>query len=174
MARSVRISVRAAQALLTLCADAPTFAGERVVAELRAALAPKKFIKAARKERTKKKKEHRDETSEVYAAVMKRAERSCEYCCGPDTFAAPLEMDHMFGRVRAKQSERNCWALCRWCHKHKTNSPEPWFWFEAFAKHADELGFRGEAARARGDAAWSKAKAEALALSRGRDGVSHG
>jgi hypothetical protein len=61
-----------------------------------------------------------------------------------------LELDHFFGRGKAKQSAENCWALCRKCHHYKTeNRPSAARWLEDFLQHCLRYGYAAEAERAR-------------------------
>lgn len=163
--RSVRISLKMARYLADAL-EAHLFPDQLAVAaveELRAALKPKKSVQASRKRRETKGLTKKEETAAIREAVMKRAGGQCENCLAHEGPAAPLELDHMFGRVRVKQSERNCWALCRPCHRGKTNNaPTAWFWLRVFAAHAFSHGYAAEARMA-------DARFEALSLSRGRE-----
>jgi hypothetical protein len=125
----------------------------RVAAELRSALKPrtrKAFVTAPTRKQTKAKKGRtkKAQTKDIRAAVMARADGKCEACGRPPSFFS-LEMDHFFGRVRVKQSERNCWGLCHVCHEDKTkNSPDPGHWLHRFWAHAEEHGYPEEAGMA--------------------------
>lgn len=159
MSGRVSISRKTALALVVAagpsCRDDPFY--RRAYDELCSALKPKKSVQASRKRRAQKKTEHRAETSDVHAAVMMRAGGRCDNC----RCESPLDLEHMFGRVKTPQSERNCWALCRGCHRAKTNGSAPWAWFRVFAILAEKRGFKREAATALRDADWLESKAEA-------------
>lgn len=151
MAPSIRISRKTAQALLGLVEGY----NPGLTQTLRAALAPrpKKALPFVPRKKAKatKKRTKKEETSEIRAAVMNRAAGDCEACSfGFDgTALSRLDLDHFFGRVRVKQSERNCWALCRICHREKTrNDPSAAHWLERFIKHAEKHGYSEEAGMA--------------------------
>lgn len=151
MSGSVRISRRtAAYVLEVLEQEQAVEMGIRVgqaIAELRAAMAPKKSVRLAHKRVAAKKRTKRAETKDVWTAVMDRALGACEACqaqAGPK-----LQLDHFFGRVRVPQSERNCFALCPACHREKTdNVPSAAHWLEKFVAHAERHGFTEEAGMA--------------------------
>lgn len=89
-------------------------------------------------------------TAEVRRQVMERANGSCEHC---GVSAWVLELDHVFGgsQRRLLESVETCWALCRTCHRSKTdNSPSRAFWLESFIAHALRHGYLAEADLARG------------------------
>lgn len=146
--RSVRISWKTAQLILGSFPNDWVGQGTvgRAFAELRAAMAPRKSVKAAATRRTAKRASKKEETAAIRAAVMKRAGKYCEACL---SFCPSPEMDHFFGRVRAAQSERSCWSLCRLCHREKTNNaPSAAHWLEAFVAHCERHGYREEAGMA--------------------------
>jgi 5-methylcytosine-specific restriction endonuclease McrA len=147
--RSVRISWKTARAILShvgSCAEPGFFAFE---AELRAAMAPKRAVVAAKKRKAAKKTTKKEQTAAIRDAVMNRAGLFCEGCASMPLYANPLTLDHFFGRVRVKQSERNCWALCLACHRQKTNNnPSAERWLERFITHAEAHGYREEAGMA--------------------------
>lgn len=145
--KSVRISAKTAQVALDILV--PSQWTNRAIAELEAALKPKRSVKLARARKAVKAKTKREETAEIRAAVMKRADGACEACRRLFTEDMPGQMDHMFSR-REPQTERSCWALCFGCHKIKTlNSPSAEAWLRGFWGHALKHGFREEAERAR-------------------------
>lgn len=166
MTASIRLSARSAKALLetvTSKRDLQVWPEPREVTELRAALAklsrsrPRKA--AAQKVKTAKRKTRREETAEIRAAVMERADGYCEAC--PMRDLLPLELDHAFGR-RGEQSHRTCWALCRWCHKSKTlNQPSAAEWLGRFISHCHRHGYDAEAKRARARLHFVEARAVA-------------
>jgi flavin reductase (DIM6/NTAB) family NADH-FMN oxidoreductase RutF len=147
--RSVRISLKTARTIVRALDEAGEFLAAAASEELRAAMAPKKFVKAARKVKAAKKKVKRDESAEIRAAVMKRAAGACESCGAQETNLQRLEWDHFFGRVRVPQSERSTWALCGSCHRKKTlNEPSAVSWLMEFAGHARANSFHDEAGMA--------------------------
>jgi hypothetical protein len=112
--------------------------------------ARKPFVTAPTRKQTKAKKDRTkgEQTKLIRSVVMARAGGLCEHC-EQRTGSWPLEMDHFFGRIRVRQSERNCWALCLECHRNKTrNEPSAAFWFQEFAAHAEDHGFTEEAGQA--------------------------
>lgn len=128
--------------------------------ELAAALKPKtrKPWATLKKDKAKKKRTKRDETAEIRAAVMKRADGRCEHC---GTHFQRLELDHAFGR-RGPQSERTCWALSPYCHKSKTNwTGGAAFWMAIFADHCERHGYEDEKSRALNRHAFVTARTEA-------------
>lgn len=143
MARSVKISLKTARALMAELdsVDFVTGAGGGAYEELKRAMAPKKFIKAARVRKTAKRATKREARQDVRGEVMKRASGCCEHCGASETDFSPLELDHFFGRARAESVE-TCWALCRACHRRKTdNTPSAASWLQAFVTHAGLRGF---------------------------------
>lgn len=166
MAPSVKISRRVAAVLLDFLDEG--FRGDRAVEELRRALdvRPRKaFVSAPTRKQTKAKKDRakRQTTKEIRAAVMKRANGWCEACGSALIYStnAPT-LDHMVGRKRAPQSERNCWALgWRCCHARKTdNIPSANHWRHAFIAHASRHSFFAEAAMVRAEMEKKEAKDE--------------
>lgn len=115
MSGRVSISRKTAQALVVAagpsCRDDPFY--RRAYDELCSALKPKKSVQASRKRRAQKKTEHRAETSDVHAAVMMRAGGRCDNC----RCESPLDLEHMFGRVKTPQSEGE---YCPTCGSRKT------------------------------------------------------
>lgn len=102
------------------------------------------------------KEEKSDETSAIRQACLQRAEGKCE--CGCDAPAidwdrsysfpeAKAELDHFFGRGKAKQSVETCWILRANCHREKTNNrPDAAAWLERFIAHCARYGY-GQALR---------------------------
>lgn len=85
-----------------------------------------------------------EETRRIREAVFRRAGFACE-ACGENL---ACHMDHYFGR-RVQQTERNCWALCMWCDRQRTeNKPSAATWCLAFIEHATKHGYAAEAERA--------------------------
>lgn len=163
--RSVRISLKTARVLLSavdLRGLGATTVDLAMAAEaLRKAIEPKRSVVANRKRRTAKKSTKREETAAIREAVMRRANGRCEVCCALDLRLAPLQLDHFFGRVRVKQSVKNCWALCGPCHRMKTeNDPSAADWLKWFIVHATRYGHHDEARLAQN-------RLEAIELSRG-------
>lgn len=107
-------------------------------------------IKKAKAIKAKKTRAKRKDTRFIRGEVMERSNGICECGCGIGfDFKAPAQLDHQFGRVRAKQSEANTWMLRRDCHEAKTfNRPSPEWWLMKFVTHAEKHGFDDEAARA--------------------------
>jgi 5-methylcytosine-specific restriction endonuclease McrA len=120
MAPSVRISRKTAKALLTYFeANAEyEWAPPGPLGELRAALKPKRSVVAARARKASKRRTKKEETAEIRAAVMARADGVCEMC----STARPLQLHHAFGRVRVRQATSNCLGICDCCHHDLTNN----------------------------------------------------
>lgn len=140
---TVSLSRRHWARILEACAspffDNTTTFGPAIDA-LRAALAPKKSKPAklaTRRAKAAKREAKNKETATIYEAVAARAGGSCENCGGEFSSFAPAELDHMLGRGKAPQSVRNCWLICRLCHRDKTNNvPSAPYWFERMLRHA--------------------------------------
>jgi hypothetical protein len=123
----------------------------RLIDRIRAALKPRRSVRLARKRKRAAKADKNAETASIRGAVFKRAEGRCELhipkygrCPQPAS-----EMHHCFGRVRVRQSERNCLALCYLCHRDWTrNVPSAGDCWWQVATALDGLGFREEAGRA--------------------------
>lgn len=159
--KAIRLSRKTAESLLAFCRDG-LFVEKAAVEELRRALQSKLKKSLGLKRKPAKKRSKKEETAAIRREVMTRANGYCEHC-GKD--AMDLHMDHFFGRVRVKQSARNCWALCRSCHRSKTdNKPNATYWLWNFAAHAWKRGYPEEASMA-------ERRAEALELSRGQKAV---
>jgi len=158
----VSLSLKAARALL----DGSKGLYSRDVDELRAAIAKAQRSSATRKKlrqpKESKRSAKRKETTSVREAVLKRAGGRCEVCQHGLTEFSPAEMDHFFGRGKAAQSVSSCWALCRYCHRSKTdNHPTAGYWLERFAAHCDFYGYAAEAERARSRLAYVDARSGA-------------
>lgn len=145
--RAVRLPYKTARALLALINVRGFDRSEAsAVAELERALAVKPAVRERRKVKAAKKAEKRDETAEIRAAVVKRAmspqgQPLCENC---DLLGS--ELDHFFGRGKVPQKVSNCWFLCGYCHRNKTNNePSATYWLEQFVSHCDRHGYTSEA-----------------------------
>jgi hypothetical protein len=153
----VSLSLKHARALLSVWTDEfGDFEPNQQAAfvALQSALAPRPKTSARRKTEARKKSK-REETAAIREAVFARAMGLCEMRCG----AVAMELHHAFGRVRVKQSERNCLALCRWCHHAITeNNPDAETCWERVAVAFCRLGFTEEAARAERESSWRTAK----------------
>jgi 5-methylcytosine-specific restriction endonuclease McrA len=102
---------------------------------------PKKFVRASAARRVVKRATKKAKRQGVRALVMARAEGRCEHCDAAETNFSPLELDHFFGKARSESAE-TCWALCRQCHRNKTdNTPSAASWLMAFITHAGFSGF---------------------------------
>jgi hypothetical protein len=145
----VSLSTKSARALLAIarCTTNPLLSGDkRAVEELEAALSPRPKSSAVRKTEEKKRSKAA-ELRDIKAAIFARSKGLCEFLCG----RAAVDPHHAFGRVRVKQSERNCLAACRTCHRALTdNNPSAAFWWQRVAFAFSRLGFvpeEGEAWR---------------------------
>jgi 5-methylcytosine-specific restriction endonuclease McrA len=79
---------------------------------------PKAELRSTKK--AEKRKAHREETSAIRAAVMKRADGRCEVCGASEAPYNPLHMHHTVmgsGKRRQQQNVSNCVALCMGCHR---------------------------------------------------------
>ena len=160
MSARVSLSRKDALELLSFVADLD---GNAAVNRLRAALKARPKKVAARKEKrqgvAKTKADKRDETAEIRAAILARAGGECEYCGAVATAHNPLELDHMFGRIRLPQSTQSCWMLCRLCHRAKTSGdPTAASWFWRFAGHCTKHDYFAEYNLAAKNAEWAIAK----------------
>jgi 5-methylcytosine-specific restriction endonuclease McrA len=154
MSASVRISAKAARSAYEHLDPASPAAKE-----LKAALAHASRASATRrtlrKPKEAKRKAKREARGEVRAAVMDRAHGRCE-CCGSGD--GLLELEHFFGRARAESLE-TCWALCRACHRSKTdNDPSAAWWLKRFARHCEHYRYSEAEARARKRLAFVEAR----------------
>lgn len=160
--KSIRLSLRSARALRDANdARAPgrdrvgPFPGEaRAWEELAAGIAAATRVRpartATRKAKASKRATKREETAAIRAAVMERAAGKCEACFLSFGPLLTPELDHFFGRARVPQAVSNCWALCRVCHRNKTDgSPSPEEWCGRFISHCQRYGYAAEASRAR-------------------------
>lgn len=149
--RAVRIPYKHAIAILRCRAS-----GARLVQDSEAfdallrAVQTKPAVRQRRLEKKGRKASKREETARIRAEVFARADGRCEHCSFALDNNGPGEMDHFFGRGKERQTVRNCWALCRLCHRRKTNNwPDAALWLRAFFNHAHRLEFWTEAAKAR-------------------------
>lgn len=150
---TVRISRRAAQALLEVGREQFTMHGpfHLAIQELESALKPKtkKAWATLKRDKLAKKATRKEETSTIRAAVMSRANGRCEACGLEQTFGTDLQMDHFWGRGKARQTVENCWAIGRYCHSQKTdNHPSAEHWLHRFAEHARKHHYWKEVTRA--------------------------
>lgn len=153
--KTVRISLKAAKAL---CDELPPdFAREELEAAIRRCERATKTRTALRKPKESKRKAKQTETSSIRAAVMTRAGGRCESC---QAFSQqPLTMDHFFGRAKVPQAASNCWALCWYCHRAKTdNHLGAVRWLDSFITHAARYGYSAEVTRAQAKLAVVEAK----------------
>jgi 5-methylcytosine-specific restriction endonuclease McrA len=89
-----------------------------------------------------RKAEKNAETARIREAVWRRADGNCEgWVIARTSFpvrcpSVATEMHHIFGRIRVKQSEDNCAALCRACHRacggNKPSARAWWEWWSAW------------------------------------------
>jgi hypothetical protein len=141
---------------------------DRLVAKIDSALQPPRGLskrKAAKREKTQ---QSIDETKAIRAALELRAKDLCEFC-GYGFVDGDDQVDHFWGRAKAKQTERNCWLLCSSCHRSKTlNRPSALAWVHAFKTHCDRYGFLTESRKAESKILWlrtrSKQASRAIAL----------
>ena len=57
------------------------------------------------------------------------------HTCAACRAALAMELDHFRGKARAESVE-TCWALCRPCHREKTdNKPSRIHWLTLYARH---------------------------------------
>jgi hypothetical protein len=141
------------------------FGLDRAFAELRAALRPRpvKALKKARREKTKEKRAtKREETAAIRAGAFALWDERCAFCGLPAE-----ELHHVFGRVRQKQTARNCLPVCSLDHHAITNNrPSAAYWWERTAKAFDLAGFSHESSRARNRLSFVQARAELSAGAR--------
>lgn len=164
MSASVRISRRAALAILEALRPADLIVPSEIIeatrarAELEKALQPKRSVLARRKRTRAKKDEKNAETAAIRAHVMLRAGGKCECGCGSAITGATAHMDHFFSR-RERQTVRNCWALHSCCDAAKTlNTPNRGVWLQKFIGHCVVHGYDVEAEMARARFASYQAK----------------
>jgi hypothetical protein len=87
-------------------------------------------------------------TKKLRAAVFARAKGLCECGCRR-ALGESGHLDHFFGRAKAAESLRTCWALALICDDAKThNRPSAAHWCDRFYVHAVNHGFHEEAERA--------------------------
>lgn len=154
--RSVRISLRAARALLALLPTHDERARPiRAVAEFRKAMEPRRSLAPARKAKRAERKTDNEETSGIRAEVFARAGGLCEMCKG----AEPTDLQHTMGRVKRPQGVTNTLAICRPCHLEATKkTPEA---LDIQARRLELMGYRYAASDLRGLAEWLGFKAKA-------------
>lgn len=169
--RSVRISPKHARTLIAVvnAFGARSPSEEAALDALRAGLATKPAVRAARKAKAAKRETRKEETARIREVVVRRASPNgttrCE-CCNAilvdlGFWPGTGEMDHFFPKGRTPQTVQTCWFLCRQCHGRKTrNAPSAAWWLEAFIVHCDRHGYAAEASRAR-------ARLEAIEMTRG-------
>jgi hypothetical protein len=144
--RTIRIPEDVARLAMRACESKFGSQYHAAAAKLEKALAPKRSVVAHRKEKAKKTRAKRSETRSIRALVVERAGTTCECGCGMGfTMTTPGELDHQFGRVRAKQSVENTWLLRHDCHAARTrNSPSAAWWLQKLLKHAEKYGYHEE------------------------------
>jgi hypothetical protein len=169
--RSVRISLKTARRLMELINrdSVPAGSSFEAINGLRRAMEPKRSIKASRVRKTAKRATKKEETAAVRDLVMERADGFCEACeINFDPDLRPGELDHFWGRGKEKQTAENCWALCRGCHRAKTdNVPSRSYWLAQFGNHCAVKGYDRQCARANREIEAAFDIAAAASLSRG-------
>lgn len=87
---------------------------------------PKHYKKSIQKAREAKEQKERlskkEETARIREFCFGRAADRCEFC----TLNRPSELHHLEGgngRRRQRQSEKNCVAICEWCHRFYHRDP---------------------------------------------------
>jgi hypothetical protein len=154
--RAVKVPANAARVALQLLEERQGFLYSDAAEHFRAALKPRP-VSSARRKTAQKKRTRKEETARIREAVFARSLGLCEFHCGRE----PTDLHHAFGRVRVRQSERNCLAVCRECHRALTdNKPTAAHWWAYVAFAFRRLGFNAEEAKAR-------ARLEAIEISRG-------
>ena len=111
---------------------------------------PSRPPRAPGRDREQRRDERRATERANRAAVMERAGGACERetgepgrPLGPCGMAA-TERDHFWGRGR-DESVEGSWALCRLCHRAKTeNRPSRAYWLWSFARHAMRHDYVGQ------------------------------
>ncbi len=153
--RSVRLSLRTARVIFEIATrprgGVNNMAELAAMKELERAMEPKRSIKPARIRKEAKKKTKKEEAAEIRDLVLERADGFCESCLiNFDPDLRPGELDHFWGRGKERQRVENCWALCRGCHRAKTdNIPTRNYWLTGFALHCESHGYMRDAAKAR-------------------------
>lgn len=151
----VTISVKHARALAS---ETPHPLLDEAIAELRRQLAPRPKSSAVRKTETKRRSK-REETRAIYDLVDDRAAGRCEAC---GLLFWPLnapELDHFWGRGKARQTVENCWLIHRTCHREKTDGrPTAAYWLERFIVHAYNRGYSSEVSKAQARLAFVRAR----------------
>lgn len=154
--KTIRLSLRSARWLLSVRQELEWADGSpapRVFAELKAAIARLGSTKKVATRRMKRLKkfvtalEKRTARQEVRALVMTRADGRCEACAFAFTALNPAELEHFFGKARGESLEA-CWALCKRCHREKTDSvPSARQWATWFIEHQKQHGYDTTQAR---------------------------
>lgn len=160
MTARVSLSRRCAESLLEYVEGDGRIVISRAAEELRRALNSgfKSGKKAAETKRKLKRETKRDETARIRAAVFARVDGRCDICGANE----PTDLHHVFGRVRVRQSERNCLALCRVCHHEVTvNRGGAAHWWLVQGDRLRGYGFVPEAALAFRNGRRSDEKSEA-------------
>lgn len=85
--------------------------------------------------------------SALHQRLLERCKGRCECGCGAKV--PPGEIDHMFGRAKAEESEATCWVLSVRCHFAKTrNSPDAATWLRKSIDHCRTYGYAESRLRA--------------------------
>jgi 5-methylcytosine-specific restriction endonuclease McrA len=120
---------------------------EPALKAIRSALSPKPRSSQVKKTAAKKRTKAKD-TKSIRAAVMARAEGRCECCGAEETDFDQLELEHMHGKVRVKQSTESTWAVRHSCHQKKTGWKEGRdVWLERFIAHCRRNNLNGPGRR---------------------------
>lgn len=165
--KSVRIPLKIARDIRDIVAKAnalyQTETTRHALIALGDAMAPKKFVVAARKARRAKQQTRKEKTAAIYEQVAKRADGHCE-CCGEvfteNSFSWSPQMDHFHSGAnkRALESVEGCWLVAALCHQLKgISKPSRRYWLKTFLAHSKRHGLNGEPQR--------KAQAELDSLS---------
>lgn len=90
----------------------------------------------------------RTQTRNLRGEVFERSGFACECGCHRYLYDEG-QLDHFWGRAKAKQSAENCWALSARCHSDKTNNfPSAADWVCRFINHCLRHDFHDEADKA--------------------------
>lgn len=149
--RAIKLSEKAARAIHDHLNTLPwgDLKIDRANEELRRALQPRPKSSQVKK-REARNRAKATQTRGIYGEVEKRADGKCECGCTRSLAFGGSELDHFFGRAKAKQSVANCWLLAKQCALDKTrNTPSAAYWFGRFISHATRYGYHDEAERAR-------------------------
>jgi hypothetical protein len=80
---------------------------------------------------------------DIRAYCMIREMNTCAYF---ECNERATDLDHFWGRAKAKQSPTNCWVLCRKHHRMKTeNYPTRFHWLVQFWAHAKANSYHRQA-----------------------------